>query len=354
MSFSSGPVVVEAGQSNQLASSSMPHSRHLALAGAVVVVFAVAGCGSASGPKTGSGSSAAAIAPAAPVADFPKAAGLTCADVRAKYGGKLAVAPGVSVLRKGTTRVPFLVLDEGAKPVTQAAVALYTMRNDGTGVQGPYPAREQPFGIGPAYLSRTTSSDPNQQKEFYAADVRTAGRPTAVFALVKAGGGLQATSPTTIGMKRDIPDPPDVGDRAIPMHTLTASDVAGDYAKVTTRVPPDKDMVAQDFADVLGKKPVVLVFATPALCQSRVCGPTVDVAEQVEGDFGSKVAWVHQEIYVDNDVKKGLRPQVTRWRLLTEPWVYVIGRDGRVVGRIEGAISVPELHALVQKAVAAG
>ena len=39
-----------------------------------------------------------------------------------------------------------------------------------------------------------------------------------------------------------------------------------------------------DFADVVGKKPTVLLFATPALCQSRVCGPVVDVAEQVKRD----------------------------------------------------------------------
>ena len=32
----------------------------------------------------------------------------------------------------------------------------------------------------------------------------------------------------------------------------------------------------------LGKKPVVLTFATPLLCQSRVCGPVVDVVEQVQ------------------------------------------------------------------------
>jgi hypothetical protein len=176
--------------------------------------------------------------------------------------------------------------------------------------------------------------------------------PLAIFGIARVGGRVLGTSPMSIGEKRQIPDPPDVGDKAISMHTLTVGEVNGDYAKVTTRVPPDKDMVATDFASVLGKKPVVLVFATPALCQSRVCGPTVDVAEQVKGDFGDKVAWVHQEIYVDNDPNKGLRPQVLKWRLLTEPWVYVIGRDGRVVGRVEGAISVPELRALVQRAVA--
>jgi len=333
--------------------SRVPGLRSLALAGSLLALPLLAGCGGSSDSASTSPSSTSTVAPAASISDFPKAATLTYATVRSKYGRSLSFAPGVGLLRKGITRVPFLVLDEGAKPVRGADVAIYTMRNDGSGVRGPYPAREQPFGIGPAYLSRTTASDPEQQKEFYVADVRTSSAQTAVFALARVNGKTLATSATTIGLKSKIAPPPDVGDKAIRVHTLTAKDVGGDYSKVTTRVPPDKDMVQTDFADVLGKKPVVLVFATPALCQSRVCGPTVDVAEQVEGEFGSKVAWIHQEIYKDNDINKGLRPQLASWRLQTEPWLFVIDRNGRIAGRIEGAVSVPELRALVAK-VAAG
>ena len=43
------------------------------------------------------------------------------------------------------------------------------------------------------------------------------------------------------------------------------------------------DTVQDDFADVLGTKPVVIVFATPALCQSRVCGPVVDDEDHLVG-----------------------------------------------------------------------
>ena len=49
-----------------------------------------------------------------------------------------------------------------------------------------------------------------------------------------------------------------------------------------------------DLAEVLGKKPVVLLFATPALCQSRVCGPVVDVAEQVKRESGDGAAFIHR------------------------------------------------------------
>jgi hypothetical protein len=161
-------------------------------------------------------------------------------------------------------------------------------------------------------------------------------------------GRLVAASPSPLGVKLDHPPPPDVGERAIRMDTLTVADVAGDLSKVTTRVPPDTDLVKENFADVLGQKPVVLVFATPALCQSRVCGPDVDVAEQVQAELGDRVSVIHQEIYVDNKPSKGLRPQVLRWRLETEPWIFVIDRAGRIAARVEGAISTHELRALVQ------
>ena len=62
-----------------------------------------------------------------------------------------------------------------------------------------------------------------------------------------------------------------------------------------------------DFADVVGKKPVALLFSTPQLCQSRVCGPVTDMELQMKSKYGDKMDFIHQEVYVDNDVNKGLR-----------------------------------------------
>ena len=85
-----------------------------------------------------------------------------------------------------------------------------------------------------------------------------------------------------------------------------------------------------DFADVLGKKPVVLTFATPQLCQSRVCGPVVDVVEQVKRDRDQG-----RRLHPPGDLQ-GQRGQQGRarrrsrpGRLPTEPWTFVIDRNGR-------------------------
>jgi hypothetical protein len=140
-----------------------------------------------------------------------------------------------------------------------------------------------------------------------------------------------------------FPQVPHVGEKAPLIHTPTAADVGGDLAKIDTRVPPDQ-MHAVDFAEVVGKQPIVLVFATPALCQSRVCGPVVDVAQQVADEFRGKADFIHMEVYAANDPSKGLRPQMKTYGLPTEPWTFLIGRDGVIKDRIEGAYGVSELE----------
>ena len=105
----------------------------------------------------------------------------------------------------------------------------------------------------------------------------------------------------------------------------------------------------EDLAKVLGRKPVVLVFATPQFCQSRICGPVVDEEEQVKQRYGDRVAFIHMEIYNQNNPAKGVRPQVTAFRLPSEPWTFVIDRHGIVRARFEGALSVAEMEAAVAK-----
>jgi hypothetical protein len=140
---------------------------------------------------------------------------------------------------------------------------------------------------------------------------------------------------------------PRVGERPPRIHTPTPADVGGDRSQLTTRIPPET-MNDADFYDVLGKKPIVLLFATPQFCQSRVCGPVVDVAEQVQERQGEDAEFIHMEIFNDNDPSKGVRPQVRAFNLPSEPWLFVIDRDGVIRTEIEGAFGVAELEAAVE------
>ena len=63
------------------------------------------------------------------------------------------------------------------------------------------------------------------------------------------------------------------------------------------------------------------------------------------------VAFVHQEIYNENQIDKGQRPSVAAFGLPTEPWLFVVGADGRVAARFEGAFSAEELNKAIDSAV---
>ncbi|MDQ3849185.1 MAG: hypothetical protein M3296_01015, partial [Actinomycetota bacterium] len=260
------------------------------------------------------------------------------------------LAMAVSQIKTGTDRVSFALFDRARKQMDVAGVAVYTARPDGTMLHGPYPARKESLQVATQYRSAATKSDLANGDKFYVASVPFPRRgQRLVVGLARLDGRLvvaKSLQPVDVGARSRVPD---VGDRAIRIHTETPADVGGDLSKLSTRIPPPRDMLDTDFAEVLGKKPVVLLFATPALCQSRTCGPVVDIAEQVRAQSGRGVVFIQQEIYRDNEVTKGFRPQVVAWHLPTEPWAFVIDRHGRIDTRFEGVFSVGELARAVER-----
>jgi hypothetical protein len=304
----------------------------------------------------GSDDNGTAPAPPQPMAarpaDFPPAEGTTLRQLtRGLAKGAILNASSVTSQKPGDgNRLGFAIVDRANKQIDVSAVAVYTARPDGSQLRGPFVARKESLKVAAPYRSRQTSADLHSGDTFYVAEVAYGARGQYVaVGLVRLDGRLVVADSTGAVKVGEPNGPPDVGDRAIRMHTQTAADVAGDLAKLSTRVPPAPALLRHDLADVLGRKPVVLLFATPALCKSRTCAPVVDIAEQVRAENGHGVAFIHQEIYQDNDPGKPVRSQVTRWRLPTEPWAFVIDRDGRIAARFEGVFSVGELARAVQR-----
>ena len=263
------------------------------------------------------------------------------------------LSPSVATLRVGRNRIGFALFDVSRKQLTPDAVALYVARPDGRGLRGPFEAREESLRVKPQFRSRQTQADLDEIDSFWVANVRFPERGRyVVMALAQIDGELVSSS--QFELTAGAPGaPPDVGDRAIRVHTDTPEDVGGDLEAIDTRRPTIPELHRTDLADVLGKRPVVLGFATPQLCQTRVCGPVVDVMAEVQADTPD-VAFIAQEIYNDNELRKGFRKQVASWRLRTEPWTFVIDRSGRIAERFEGAVSVRELRRAVEKVAPAG
>ncbi|MFN8218051.1 MAG: thioredoxin family protein [Solirubrobacterales bacterium] len=302
----------------------------------------------ASAAGCGSSSSGEEPRPAPAATEFPSAKGKTIEDILHGSGAKetnLVVSPAAQSFVVGPNRYPFGVFTVANEQVDDADVALYFAKSPGGKVQGPLPAEVTSLEVKPAYRA-AGSGDAKSAYVVPRVDFDQPG-PWLAVAILKGRDGLESSlvpSPD-VGLYPQIPK---VGERAPSIHTPTASDVGGDLTKIDTRVPPDQ-MHATDYADVYGKKPIVLVFATPALCQSRVCGPVVDVAQQVADKYGDEAEFIHMEVYNDNNPEKGVRPQLRAFGLQTEPWTFLIDRDGVVRDRIEGAYGVFELEQALKK-----
>lgn len=314
----------------------------------LALALAVAACG-------GDGDSsdvATSPPPTAEPRDFPKPNGRTLVEMLdAADGPGPVIAASVSQFEPGKNRFGFALFDRARAQIADAPVALYVARVGGGEAVGPIPAVYEPLDVKPQFRSRSVDADPDAAKSLYVAklDLPKPGR-YEVIGMARLDDRLVAatTSSRPLVVRRDGPAPT-VGEPAPVVHTPTLTDVGGDVAQLDTRVPPSS-MHDVDFADVVGSRPVVLLFATAGLCQTRVCGPVIDVTEQVKDERGDEVAFVHMEIYNDNDLSKGFRPQVGAWGLPTEPWVFVVDTAGRVAARIEGAFSVDELNAAIDAA----
>jgi len=344
---------------------------------AAAALFAGCGGGSDSTNTGPSGTETAKSRPAPPKSDFPSPEGRTLRQVLKAADGpaELMVEPAAVVFYPGENRYPFEVFERQSKaPVDDAEVALYYAKvpepkpgaKSKSGVRGqeakaeaqaldepavgPFPASLESLVTKPEFRARTTSEDPGAAGVVYSVplDFPHDG-DWRLAAILEEDGELKgALLPSVIvGEFKKVPK---VGQKAPLIHTPTAQDAHGDLSKITTRIPPDTQNKV-DYADALGQEPIVLLFATPQFCQSRVCGPVVDVAEQAKHEFGDKAAFIHMEIYNENDPAEGVRPQVRAFHLPSEPWLFTIDRNGVVKDAVEGAFGLKLMHQAVEKAI---
>jgi hypothetical protein len=103
---------------------------------------------------------------------------------------------------------------------------------------------------------------------------------------------------------------------------------------------------------VIGTRPVAVMFATPALCQSQYCGPVLDELLDVMGPYRDRgVAMVHVEIYRSTR-GAAVAPTVEAWGLPSEPWFYTVDATGTIRERLDGAFSTGEVTTALDRLVA--
>jgi hypothetical protein len=136
-------------------------------------------------------------------------------------------------------------------------------------------------------------------------------------------------------------------DKAIPSDTPTVDNARG-VSPICTRKPAcDMHQITLRQAIASGK-PTAFVIATPAYCASRNCGPSVDELLTVESDLKGKANFVHAEVYL-NDQSQTLQQQIpsptfAEWKVQTEPWLFVIDRNGVIASRFEGGFTAGQVR----------
>jgi hypothetical protein len=137
---------------------------------------------------------------------------------------------------------------------------------------------------------------------------------------------------------------------------IAATDPHG-VAGVSTDPDPRLDFYTHSASELLATgTPFLIAFASPAFCVSQACGPTLTILKAA-ADQHPEVIIIHVEPYQMswNGTRLipvlasggGLQPTsiVDAWQLPVEPWIFTVGRDGRILRSFEGVVSPEEIDA---------
>lgn len=136
---------------------------------------------------------------------------------------------------------------------------------------------------------------------------------------------------------------PGIGDDAPRSKNPTLKDVNGDRSKISSAVEDDSILHQISIADaVTNGKPTVILFATPRFCTTRTCGPSHQVVLGLARNYGDRVNFIHVEVYKNFDTFE-VADAMREWNLETEPWLFFVDRNGKIVDKYEGGITAKEI-----------
>lgn len=136
---------------------------------------------------------------------------------------------------------------------------------------------------------------------------------------------------------------PGIGALAPRTKNLTLSDVGGDRAKICSALEDDSLLHRVSIAEaVTNGKPTVILFATPRFCATRTCGPSLQVVTSLAQNYADRVNFIHVEVYKNFETFE-VADAMREWNLETEPWLFFVDRDGKIVAKFEGGITAKEI-----------
>jgi len=262
---------------------------------------------------------------------------------------QVQVRTASSDITVGPNRLLFTILDEMGRPLNTEDVTLRFFRTEGDNTDLPIAETTgQHLGAGEAaaqglYVVRLDLPEPGGY--LVEATLRRAGR---------------APTSATTGFRAKVNyDVPGIGESAPASAHPTSSSTPIEWL-TSARPVGDPEFYRLTIGEALAeKKPLVVIFSTPAFCQTRRCGPQLHIAESLRPVYANRINFIHIEILERPDLvlageaQPKVRDIVREWRLPTEPWVFLIDENGLIFDRFEGFSPRAEMEASIQRLLSA-
>lgn len=147
---------------------------------------------------------------------------------------------------------------------------------------------------------------------------------------------------------------PAIGASAPRSVTPTAGDTA-DLSTITSAPQPDPDLYQLSVHQALDAGlPLIVLFSTPAFCVSATCGPQLEILSALKERYRGQANFIHIEVFANPHLIQGNRlaakraPAVAEWGLPTEPWTFVVDKEGRIAAKFEQFTPAAELAAALE------
>ncbi len=199
-------------------------------------------------------------------------------------------------------------------------------------------------------------------KAAYVAEVTLprAGQYTGTIILDGADGRIGSAD--FVMKVREQGPTPQIGSLAPSTRTPIAADVDGNLKLISTDVFPDERFYQHSVDELLAAgRPFVLTFYSPAFCPTTACGPLLSYMKEIANEFPD-MAFVHVEPYVMRNIGGRIQPEYDEgkfryasWSVTYgipfEPFVFVVGSDGRIVASFEVIVGSNEIRAAIRTAL---
>jgi len=135
----------------------------------------------------------------------------------------------------------------------------------------------------------------------------------------------------------------------------TLNDVEN-IAEISSSTDPDLNLYEITVLDAINNDlPTLIVFATPKFCMTQTCGPQVSIISNLRKKYVDQVNFIHIEIYdnlneIGGDIQKAkISPIVMEWGIVSEPYTFIIKRNGLLHSKFEGYTSEDELSDAISR-----